>query len=82
MPTAEIYELFFGERMQVAHEILQALFDDVGVDLRRRDITVPQQGLNDAQVAAIVQQVAGKGVAQDVWTDKRRCQAGGAGELF
>src|SRR6187399_1221766 len=34
--------LFIRKRMQVAHQALQALLDDMGVDLCRRDIGVAE----------------------------------------
>src|SRR6516162_1459896 len=55
-----------GQWVQVAHQRLQPLFQHVGVDLCGRDVGVAEQGLYDAQVGAVVQEVTGEGVAQDV----------------
>ena len=59
-------KLLLRQRMQVAHQALQALLDHMGIDLRGRNIGVAEQRLHDAQIRAVVQQVAGKGVAQHV----------------
>src|SRR3546814_10511806 len=55
-----------GERMALLHQRLQALAQHVGVDLRGRDVGVAQHLLQRAQVGAVVQQMAGEGVAQHV----------------
>ena len=52
--------------MQIAHHRLGALVKHMGVDLRRRDVGVAEQILNDAQVRAVLQQMTGEGVAKDV----------------
>ena len=52
--------------MQIAHHRLGALIEHVGVDLRRRDVGMAEQILNDAQVRAILQQMTGEGVAKHV----------------
>ena len=57
------------QRMQVAHHALQPLVEHVGVDLRRRDVGMAEQLLHDAQVGAVLQEVAGEGVAQHVRAD-------------
>ena len=44
----------------------QARAVDVGVDLRRRDVGMAEQRLQDAQVGAPFEQVRREGVAQDV----------------
>src|SRR5262249_37302209 len=61
-----------GKRVQVAHEALQPLLDDVGVNLRRGNVRVAEQSLDDAQVGAVVQKVAREGVPQHVWADQPR----------
>ena len=77
-----VVPLVLGQRVQVAHQALQPLFDDMGVDLRGRDVGVAEQGLHDAQIRAVVQQVAGKGMAQHVRRHQPRRQAGGGRELL
>ena len=47
----------------------QALLDDMGVDLRGRDVGVAKQLLHRAQIGAPLQQMAGKSVAQDMRRD-------------
>jgi hypothetical protein len=68
--------------MQVAHQALQALFHHMGIDLRGRDIGVAEQRLHDAQIGAVVQKVAGEGVAQHVRRDQPRRQARAGCEFF
>src|SRR5262245_55932353 len=49
----------------------QALLDDVGIDLRRRDVGMAEELLHRAQIGATLQEVAGKGVAENVRRDAR-----------
>ena len=42
---------------------LQTLIQDVGIDLRRGNIRMPQQLLNGAQIRTMRHQVARKGMA-------------------
>src|SRR4029453_934014 len=49
----------------------QPLLDDVGIDLRRRDVGVAEELLHRAQIGATLQEVAGKGVAENVRRDAR-----------
>jgi len=42
------------------HQLLQAFFEDVGVDLRGRNVRMSQEFLHDAKVCAIGQEMAGK----------------------
>ena len=52
----------------------------MGVDLRRRDIGMAEQLLHDAQIGAVLQQMAGEGMAQHVRADIGGAQAGRGGE--
>jgi len=56
--------LLLRQRMQVAHQALEPFLDHMGVDLRGRDVGMAEQRLNDAQIGAVVQKMAGEGVAQ------------------
>ena len=47
--------------------VLQACPGDMGVDLGRRQVAVPEQHLQGTQVGAVIQQVRGKGMAQHMW---------------
>ena len=55
----------------------QPLLDDVGVDLRGRDVGVAEELLHSAQIGATLQEMAGKGVAENVRRDARRLDPGG-----
>jgi len=46
--------------------LFEPLLIDVRVDLRRRDVCVSEHFLNDAQVAAVVEQMRGKTVPECV----------------
>lgn len=46
--------------------LLQSRTRHMGVDLRRREITVPEQHLHHTQVGAVIEQMGGEGVAQGV----------------
>jgi hypothetical protein len=58
--------LAIGQRVQIAHQAFEPLFDHMGVDLRGRNIGMSEQRLHDPQIRAVVQQMAGEGVAQHV----------------
>ncbi len=47
-------------------EALEPLLMDVGVDLSGRDVGVAEHHLDRAQVGAVLEQVGGEAVAQDV----------------
>jgi hypothetical protein len=61
--------LFLAQRVQIAHQAFQALFEHVGINLRRRNIGVAEQCLYYAKIGTVVQQMAGKSVAQHVRAD-------------
>ena len=69
--------LFFRERMQVAHQALEALLNHVCVNLRGGNIGMAEQSLHDTQIRAVMQKMTCKGVTQDVRTDDARRQTGG-----
>ena len=47
-------------------QYFQPLPGDMGVNLRRRNIRMAEQQLHGAKIRAMVEQVSGKGVTQDV----------------
>src|SRR5262245_42458460 len=57
-----------GLGQQVAELILQRL-GEVGVDLRGPQARMPEQDLDDPDVHAAQEQVAGKAVTQRVWQE-------------
>src|SRR5215471_4116535 len=57
---------FVRQRMQVAHEALEALVEHMGVDLCRGDVGMAQQSLYDPKIGAVVQEMTGEGVAEHV----------------
>ena len=75
-----LHLLLLRQRMQIAHQALQPLFQHMGIDLRGGNIGVAEQRLHHAQIGAVVQEVAGEGVAQHVRADLRGAQPGGGGE--
>ena len=58
--------------MQIADHRLGALVEDVSIDLRGRNVGVAEQILDDAQIRAVLQEMAGEGVAQDVRASRGR----------
>src|SRR3954454_14749551 len=54
-PKPALPSLRAAERVQVADHALQPLVEDVGVDLRRRDVGVAEELLHDAQVGAVLE---------------------------
>ncbi len=55
--------------MEAIVRFLDALLVDMRVDLRGRDVGVAEHFLDDAQVAAVVEEVGGKTVPQRVRGD-------------
>ena len=53
---------------------------DMSVDLRRGDVRVAQQRLQNTQVRAAFQQVGGKGMAQHMRADRRRIEPRAPGQ--
>ncbi len=68
--------------MQVAHQAFQPLLDHMGINLGSRDIAVAEQGLHDAQIGTIVQQMARERVAQHVRADQPSREACRNGEFL
>src|SRR5262245_55795451 len=60
--SCSIASSFLAQRVQVAHQALQTVFQHVRIDLRGGDVGVPQQRLYDPQIGAVVQEVASEGV--------------------
>ena len=58
--------------MVLLDEPPQPLLDDVGVDLRRRDISMAEKLLHRAQISPPLQEMAGKGVTQHMRRDTGR----------
>src|SRR5215468_10017771 len=65
------------QRMVFAHQGLQALVGDVGVDLGRGDVRVAEHLLDAAEVGSVIQEMGCEGVAQDVRRDLAALDAGG-----
>ena len=66
--------------MVLLDEPPQPLLDDVGVDLRRRDISMAEKLLHRAQISPPLQKMAGKGVSQHMRRDAGRLYPRGKGE--
>ena len=62
--------------MKIAHQALQPLLDDMGVNLGRGNIGMAEQRLDDPQVRSIVQEMRSECVTQYMWTDQARRNAG------
>ena len=60
-PAQSVAEL--AARVVFAVQVLEPLTRDVCIDLRRTEITVPEEQLNDAQICATIQQMCCKRVA-------------------
>jgi hypothetical protein len=71
-----------SERMMLLDEPSQALLDDVGIDLRGRDVGMTKQLLHRAEIGASLQEMAGKSVAEHMRRDPYRIDAGGECERF
>ena len=53
--------------MMFGHQLFEAFFEDVGINLGCRDIGVTKQLLHRAQIGAAIQEMAGEGMPQNVW---------------
>src|SRR6478735_1329739 len=60
----------------------QSLLDDMGVDLRGRDICMTQKLLHGAQIRPPLQQMTGKSMAQHMRRNPRRLDASGKRECL
>ncbi len=58
--------------MMFQNKLFEALVKDMCVNLRRRDISMSQQLLNNPQIRTVLQEVRRKGMAQYMWRDIRR----------
>jgi hypothetical protein len=72
----------FRQWVQITHQAFQALFQNMRVNLRGRNIGVAEQRLHHAQIGAVVEKVAGESVAQHVRADLRGTKPCGSGESF
>ena len=63
------YPWVFGQRVMFKHQFGQPFIQNMGVDFGRRDICVPQQSLDRAQIGTIGQQMRRKGMAQRMRRD-------------
>src|SRR4029450_9315786 len=66
-----------SERMMLLDEPPEPLLDDMGVDLRRRDVGVAEELLHRAKIGATLEEMAGKGMTEDVRRDARGLEARG-----
>src|SRR6478735_8033643 len=65
-----------GQRMVVFHKRAQFFGQDVGINLRRGDVSVAQHELHAAQIGAGFQQMTCEGMAQHMWRYPRRIDTG------
>ena len=64
------------ERMPRIDQLDQSRGIDMGINLGRRDIGMPKQGLQHAKVGTARKQMRRKGVAKHVWADSIRGNPG------
>ena len=70
------------KRMVFTDQSMKPFFQNMRVNLRCRNICMAKQFLHDAQVRAIVKQMAGKGVSQNVRRQVLRAQTASYGQVF
>src|SRR5882757_3399772 len=73
-PSFDVLYRGLPSRMELVVDAAHPLFEDVGIDLRRRQIRVAQHHLDRAQVGTALQEVRGKGMSQSVRA-QRPCKA-------
>ncbi len=66
--------------MMLLDQTPQPLLDDMGVDLRGRDVGMAEQLLHRTQIGAALQQMAGESVTEHMGRDAGGFDAGGNGE--
>ncbi len=66
--------------MMLFDQASQPLLDDMGIDLRGRDVGMAEQLLHRAQIGAPLQEMAGKGVTEHMRRDAGRLDPGGKRE--
>ena len=66
--------------MVLLDEAAETLLDDMGIDLRGRNIGMAEQLLHRAQIGTTLEQMAGEGMAEHVWRNARRLDARGKRE--
>src|SRR5918994_3188035 len=69
-----------GKRVMVVDQPHQPFLKHMGVDLRRRNVGVAEQLLHRAEIRAVLQEMAGKGVADHMRRYFRGGDAGAGGE--
>jgi hypothetical protein len=60
---------FLPQRVQIAHQALEALLEHMGINLRRGDVGVAEQRLHHPKVGAVVQEMTRESVAEHVRAD-------------
>ena len=68
--------LLVRQRVQIADHRAHSLVQHMGVNLGRRNVGVTKKLLHDTQIGAILQEMAGKSVAQDMRTDASPVDSG------
>jgi len=63
--------------MEIAYQRFQAFFQHMGVNLRRRNVGVAEECLHHPQIRAVMEKVAGKGVAQNMGAKSGRLDLAG-----
>ena len=63
-------------------ERLQPFLQDMRIDLRRRNVSMPEQLLHRSEIGAAIEQMAGEGMPQHVRRDAVRTDARLIGNLF
>ena len=55
--------------MKLLVDLLQSPVVDVGINLGGGNVGVPEKFLDHPQISSVLEEVGGKGVAQEVWVD-------------
>ena len=66
-----------SQGVMLLHQPAQALLDDMGVDLRGRDVGMAEKLLHRAQIGPPLEQVAGEGMAQHMRRNPGRIEIRG-----
>ena len=61
--------MYLSQRVMLLDKAPQPLLDDMGVDLCGRDVGVAKELLHRAQIRAVLQEMAGEGVAEHMRRD-------------
>ena len=75
LPVLIVFFGLFGKGVMRLHQLVKAFFQHMSVDLCCRNVRMAKQFLHDAQIGAILKEMAGKRMPHNMRRNQRRCRA-------